>query len=66
MDIVPGNHYMHLHSNGDPAQLIASIQQKVLAPLRAFRQQVAPLNDTQITCVQSCATALAALFEGRR
>nr|BBH93390.1 hypothetical protein KTA_15890 [Thermogemmatispora argillosa] len=34
------------------------------SPLRAFRQQVAPLNDTHITCVQNCAKALAALLEG--
>ncbi|WP_376795286.1 hypothetical protein [Thermogemmatispora sp.] len=64
MDI-PSPTYLHANANGDPTQLIAHLQQRVIAPLRAFRQQVAPLNHTHTTCVQNCASALASLLSGR-
>lgn len=49
----------------DPAQLEEHIQQKIIGPLRAFRQQVASLNDTHVTCAQKCADTLMALFTGQ-
>src|SRR5579875_873379 len=49
-------------TSDDPIQVQAQTQLTILDPLRSLRQQVTPLNQTHITCVQNCANALIALF----
>ncbi|MBX5452276.1 MAG: hypothetical protein IRZ24_19590, partial [Thermogemmatispora sp.] len=49
-------------TSDDPIQVQAHVQLTILGPLRSLRQQVTPLNQTHITCVQNCANALIALF----
>nr|BBH93389.1 hypothetical protein KTA_15880 [Thermogemmatispora argillosa] len=49
-------------TSDDPIQVQAQTQLTILDPLRSLRQQVTPLNQTHITCVQNCANALNALL----